>query len=145
MWNLLAGYGGLVSVGQQAFIGLGAYALYLLADQRGVHPFAGRRPRRPRRRPRSRCRRRALAFRLRGGYFAIGTWVIAEVFLLLTLNGADLGVDLGGGVGAIVLSARRGSTARSALHGTYWWALGVGRRLGARSPTRCCARGSGSR
>ena len=25
MWNLLAGYAGLVSVGQQAYIGLGAY------------------------------------------------------------------------------------------------------------------------
>src|SRR5205814_8528347 len=40
MWNLLAGYAGLVSVGQQAFIGLGAYALYLIADRGGVHPFA---------------------------------------------------------------------------------------------------------
>ena len=28
IWNLLAGYGGLVSVGQQAFVGLGAYALF---------------------------------------------------------------------------------------------------------------------
>jgi ABC-type branched-subunit amino acid transport system permease subunit len=27
MWNLLAGYGGMVSVGQQAFIGCGGYAL----------------------------------------------------------------------------------------------------------------------
>ena len=27
-WNLLAGYAGLVSVGQQAFVGLGAYALF---------------------------------------------------------------------------------------------------------------------
>src|SRR5690606_10394555 len=27
-WNLLAGYGGLVSVGQQAFVGMGAYAMF---------------------------------------------------------------------------------------------------------------------
>jgi ABC-type branched-subunit amino acid transport system permease subunit len=27
-WNLLAGYGGLVSVGQQAFVGIGAYAMF---------------------------------------------------------------------------------------------------------------------
>ena len=27
MWNLLAGYGGMVSIGQQAFLGLGGYAL----------------------------------------------------------------------------------------------------------------------
>ena len=39
MWNLLAGYAGLVSIGQQAFIGVGAYSLYVLADQGGVHPF----------------------------------------------------------------------------------------------------------
>ncbi len=31
MWNALAGYGGLVSVGQQAFIGLGAYGTIYLA------------------------------------------------------------------------------------------------------------------
>ena len=27
-WNLLAGYGGLVSIGQQAFVGMGAYAMF---------------------------------------------------------------------------------------------------------------------
>jgi len=35
LWNLLAGYAGLVSVGQQAFVGLGAYLLFgfaILAD-----------------------------------------------------------------------------------------------------------------
>ena len=31
MWNALAGYGGLVSVGQQAFFGLGAYAAIRLS------------------------------------------------------------------------------------------------------------------
>ena len=40
MWNLLAGYAGLVSIGQQAFIGIGAYGLYLLGDRAGMHPFA---------------------------------------------------------------------------------------------------------
>ena len=77
-WNLLAGYGGLVSVGQQAFVGLGAYALYGAVILGGVDPvisilIAGV---------------AALilsvptaffAFRLQGAYFAIGTWVIAEV------------------------------------------------------------------
>ncbi len=28
LWNVLAGWGGLISVGQQAFVGLGAYALF---------------------------------------------------------------------------------------------------------------------
>ncbi len=39
MWNLLAGYAGLVSIGQQAYVGLGGYALVVLADDLGVNPF----------------------------------------------------------------------------------------------------------
>ena len=39
MWNLLAGYAGLVSIGQQAYVGLGGYALMVLADDLGVNPF----------------------------------------------------------------------------------------------------------
>ena len=39
MWNLLAGYGGLVSVGQQAYLGLGGYALVVLANKLDVNPF----------------------------------------------------------------------------------------------------------
>jgi hypothetical protein len=41
MWNLLAGYAGLVSVGQQAFVGLGAYFVLILAIH-GISPFAAR-------------------------------------------------------------------------------------------------------
>ena len=39
MWNALAGYAGLVSVGQQAFFGLGAYAAIRLT-QHGVNVYA---------------------------------------------------------------------------------------------------------
>ena len=39
MWNLLAGYGGLVSVGQQAFVGLGGYLLFILAINFGIGPL----------------------------------------------------------------------------------------------------------
>jgi branched-chain amino acid transport system permease protein len=82
MWNLLAGYSGLVSIGQQAFVGLGAYALivfgngfeqdiyFSLAPAAVVVALAA-------------VPVGLLAFRLRGGYFAIGTWVIAEVVRLL--------------------------------------------------------------
>src|SRR5918998_1526688 len=81
MWNLLAGYAGLVSIGQQAFVGLGAYALYVGADRLGLPLLvsvlaagvAGTLVALP---------TALLAFRLRGGYFAIGTWVIAEVYRL---------------------------------------------------------------
>jgi branched-chain amino acid transport system permease protein len=124
MWNLLAGYAGLVSIGQQAFVGIGGYSLYMLADKGDVHPFgavllAGLVA------AAISIPAAALAFRLRGGYFAIATWVIAEVLMLLTLNGTDLGVDLGGGVGVIIFSAAQLDRALRA-HGTYWLALGAG-------------------
>ena len=38
MWNALAGYGGLVSVGQQGFIGLGAYGTVWLCNH-GMNPY----------------------------------------------------------------------------------------------------------
>jgi branched-chain amino acid transport system permease protein len=90
LWNLLAGYAGLVSVGQQAYVGLGAYILFAFAILAGLSPLwaiplagiiaaivampvAG------------------LVFRLRGHYFAIGTWIIAEVFRLLASQVSVLG------------------------------------------------------
>jgi len=82
MWNLLAGYGGMLSIGQQAYIGLGAYGIVGIADLLGVNPFLSI--------PLAAiaCGIVAipisyLAFRLVGGYFAIGTWVIAEVIRLI--------------------------------------------------------------
>src|SRR5512144_2511814 len=36
MWNLLAGYGGMVSIGQQAYLGLGGYALLAMGNFLGV-------------------------------------------------------------------------------------------------------------
>ncbi len=88
MWNLLAGYAGMVSIGQQGWIGLGGYTLIVFADDLGqplalgmvaagivcglvAIPTA------------------ALLFRLRGGYFSIGTWVVAEIFRLLVTNNTD--------------------------------------------------------
>jgi branched-chain amino acid transport system permease protein len=90
LWNLLAGYAGLVSVGQQAYVGLGAYVLFALAMLAGVHPLAAI--------PLAALAAAivaipvaALIFRLRGHYFAIGTWVVAEVFRLLASQVAALG------------------------------------------------------
>jgi branched-chain amino acid transport system permease protein len=85
MWNLLAGYAGLVSVGQQAFMGVAGYALFVLAQTFGVNPFLAiflsllvpavlAVP----------CY--LLLHRLDGPYFAIGTWVVAEVFRLVASN-----------------------------------------------------------
>jgi branched-chain amino acid transport system permease protein len=93
MWNALAGYAGLVSVGQQAFIGVGAYATIVFADH-GINPlvgallaalFAGA----------VSLPVSLLVFRLRGGQFAIGMWVVAEVFRLLVTNEDSLGGGTG--------------------------------------------------
>ncbi len=73
-WNLLAGYAGLVSVGQQAFVGLGGYLLFALTIGAGIDPIAAvvlsgliaavfAVP------------TALVLFRLRGPYFAIGSWV----------------------------------------------------------------------
>jgi branched-chain amino acid transport system permease protein len=80
-WNLLAGYGGLVSVGQQAFVGIGAYAMFGVVILMGFDPvpsilIAGVWP------LLLAIPTAFFAFRLQGAYFAIGTWVIAEVVRL---------------------------------------------------------------
>ena len=94
MWNLLAGYGGLVSVGQQAFVGIGAYALYAAVIVGGADPVAAI--------PLAGFAAVALAvpagflaFRLNGAYFAIGTWVIAEVARLSIAQWRSLGGGTG--------------------------------------------------
>ena len=117
MWNLLAGYAGLVSIGQQAYVGLGGYALIVLADDVGLNPFvsvflaglvtaAFSIP------------TAALVFRFRGGYFAVGTWAVAEVYRLLIANSPRLGSGSGRTLAAVFPLARE---TREVL--TYWLAL----------------------
>src|SRR5262245_20036597 len=90
LWNLLAGYAGLVSVGQQAYVGFGAYLLFALTMLLDIPPLAAI--------PLAGFAAAivavpvaALIFRLRGHYFAIGTWVVAEVFRLLAAQVSALG------------------------------------------------------
>jgi branched-chain amino acid transport system permease protein len=94
MWNLLAGYAGLLSIGQHAYVGLGGYVLFSCTLFGGMNPLAAI--------PVSALVGGALAlpvawlvFRLKGPYFAIGTWVVAEVF---RLSAAQMSA-LGGGSG----------------------------------------------
>jgi branched-chain amino acid transport system permease protein len=116
MWNALAGYGGLVSVGQQAYIGLGAYATIWLADH-SVNPYL------------------AMLFatlfcgvvaiplsflmlRFRGAQFAIGTWVVAEALAIwVSLDNA-----LGAGTGTS-LSQLDTYAPTSREHYTFWLTL----------------------
>jgi len=116
MWNALAGYGGLVSVGQQAFFGLGAYAAVRLASY-GLPPypslFIGALLVGVVSLPVS-----TFMLRLRAGEFAIGMWVVAEIaHLLVNLDGLINGET---GTSFIELNAYA-APMRHAL--TYWSAL----------------------
>lgn len=93
-WNILAGFAGLVSVGQQAFVGTGAYAMFAAVILGGVDPLWGI----------------AIGgitaallsvpvafftFRLNGAYFAIGTWVSSEIVRLSLAQWKALGGGTG--------------------------------------------------
>jgi branched-chain amino acid transport system permease protein len=119
MWNLLAGYGGMVSIGQQAWIGVGGYGLVYLAENLGFNAFLAI--------PLAAlaCGVFAwmtsfLAFRLSGGYFAIGTWVIAEVVRLLVTQ-----VDAVGAGSGASLTAFSGLEPVYRIAYVYWVALGA--------------------
>jgi branched-chain amino acid transport system permease protein len=90
LWNLLAGYVGLLSLGHQGFVGIGAYALFNISNHGGLSPFiafpfavvicalvaAGIAP---------------FLFRLRDAYFAIAIWVLAEIARVTVTNTRWLG------------------------------------------------------
>ncbi len=117
-WNLLAGYGGMVSIGQQAFLGLSSYAVLYLSLH-GVLAwwgvpiaiaFAGL----------ISVPISFLAFRLRGSFFAIGTWVIADVCLLVVAQIETLG----GGAGAS-LNDLNNYSPTTVDNVTYWVGLAI--------------------
>ncbi|MGH7413801.1 MAG: branched-chain amino acid ABC transporter permease [Candidatus Rokuibacteriota bacterium] len=105
MWNLLAGYAGLVSIGQQAYVGLGGYALIVLGDDLGVNPFLSV-PLAGLAAAVLALPSAALVFRFRGGYFAVGTWAVAEVYRLLVANTPALGRGTGRTLRAVFPLAR---------------------------------------
>ena len=123
LWNLMAGYAGLVSVGQQAYVGFGGYLLFALTIFGGLHPITAvlvsgllaaviSIP------------VASLIFRLKGAYFAIGTWVIAEVFRLSFAQVSSLGGGSGSSLPVgIVKSLAASRSGREAL--SYWLALGA--------------------
>jgi len=117
MWNALAGYGGMVSVGQQGFIGLGAYGT-IFFTHRGVPPYLAM--------VLGALTAAALSLslslvvlRLRGGQFAIGTWVVAATLAILV----SLDSDFGGGTGTSLTGLNvYDQTMREGY--TYWLTLG---------------------
>jgi branched-chain amino acid transport system permease protein len=123
LWNLLAGYAGLVSVGQQAYVGLGGYVLFASTILAGFHPLVAV--------PLAGAVAAVVAlpvaglmFRLRGHYFAIGTWVVAEVFRLIASQisalGGGSGISLPAGIVTSMASSRQ---MREFL--IYWVALAL--------------------
>jgi branched-chain amino acid transport system permease protein len=118
MWNLLAGYAGLVSVGQQAFFGLGAYFV-LIPAMHGITPWAG-------------LFVAAigaavcavplwwLVARLRLGYFAIATWVLASVVMLIIEQISSIGGGTGEPLPGLV-----GYDPAVLTADTYWAALAI--------------------
>lgn len=117
LWNLMLGYAGIISVGQQGFIGIGSYALWFFADILHISPFisvifaaiGGAIIAIP---------AAALVFRLKGGYLAIGTWVIAEILRLIVAN-----IKRTGGGSGITIQAATQLGTETRVPGTYWWGL----------------------
>jgi branched-chain amino acid transport system permease protein len=118
MWNLLAGYADIVTVGQHAFVGIGAYALYGFAVNAafdvpaaiiaaGLASFLISIP------------IMAVVFRLRAAYLAIGTWVVAEVCTLVASKlpgfGGATGISLPGAVIRAV-----GASVDTRFSNLYW-------------------------
>jgi branched-chain amino acid transport system permease protein len=131
-WNLLAGYAGLVSVGQQAYVGFGAYVFFACSILFELDPLvsiavAGLGS------AAAALATGTLIFRLQGAYFAIGTWVVAEVFRLLSAQvkvlgggtGTSLPTEIANNAWSVRLVAElfgvRSSAARDIL--TYWLAV----------------------
>jgi branched-chain amino acid transport system permease protein len=85
MWNLMGGYAGLLSLGMQAFIGIGGYSLAVFSTTYGMNIYL------------------AIIlgaficvifaflispalFKMSGVYFAIGSWVVAEALIIAFSN-----------------------------------------------------------
>ena len=120
MWNLLAGYSGLISLCQPAFIGLAGYTLVIFTWS-GLPPYMG-----------------VIAgaivaavfaiiisipvFRLSGVYFAIGTLIIPEALRIVFFLWRPVGGELhGGGAGYMI----KGVTGVSLMN-IYFPALVIG-------------------
>jgi branched-chain amino acid transport system permease protein len=117
-WNALAGYGGLISVGQQAFFGIGAYAAIRLSYY-GVPvylalPLGGA----------AGAMAAGIAslfmLHLRGGEFAIGMWVLATLIQQLV----SLDPLIQGSTGTSLLALNYFAPA-SRRADTYWLSFAV--------------------
>jgi branched-chain amino acid transport system permease protein len=120
MWNLLAGFSGLLALCPAAFVGLAGYTMTILtwlgipfyvgiiAGGAAAALFA--------------LLISVSVFRMRGIYFAIGTLVVPEILRLVFFSWRPVGSELqGGGAGYMAKGVSNLSTAH-----TYWLALAIG-------------------
>jgi branched-chain amino acid transport system permease protein len=120
MWNLLAGYSGLISLCQPAFIGLSGYTMVILTWV-GIPYYLGIIA--------GAIVAAAFAmlisipvFRLRGIYFAIGTLVVPEALRIVFFLWRPVGGELAGGGAGYMLKGTGGVTTTE----IYWLALVIG-------------------
>ncbi len=123
MWNLLAGYADIVTVGQHAFVGVGAYAFfgflvfaewnpYLSVLMAGVVALVFALP------------VMVIVFRLRTAYLAVGSWVVAETLMLAAGKLSAFGG--GSGISMPVSAVRQfGARLGERYAHIYWLALGL--------------------
>lgn len=94
IWNLLSGYTGLTSLGQQTFIGLGGYCLAVACQEFGL-PL-----------PMGFIIGAAVSvvfaliisapiFKMNGVYFTIGTWIISEALYIFFVNWSFVNYGIG--------------------------------------------------
>jgi branched-chain amino acid transport system permease protein len=131
-WNLLAGFAGLISVGQQAFVGLAGYAVFAGVITFGIDPLLSV--------PLATVVVTLISvpvgmtvMRMQGAYFAVVTWVVAEVFRLLLAQWKALGGGTGTSLPGAALNRVIGIEWTAAIFGVrsaaareilvYWTAL----------------------
>ncbi len=90
LWNLLAGYTGLVSMGLQCFVGVGGYTTIFAANNLSVSPYWVL-PLAPLVSGLIAALSALFLFRLRDAYFSISTWVFSEVVAMLVFITPGLG------------------------------------------------------
>ena len=122
-WNLLAGYADIITIGQQGFVGVGAYAFFGFTALAHLNPFLAI--------PLAALVTTLIAiptmlvvFRLRTAYLAVGTWVAAEVMLLI----AGKLPGFGGGSGTslpISIVKQFGSSLVGRVDNFYYLSLGL--------------------
>lgn len=121
-WNIISGFGGQLSFGHAVFFGVGAYTMAILDTRNDVSPWLGMLA--------GGLIASVLAiligiptFRLRGPYFALGTWAVAQAAYDL----AGWWVGFTGGQDGISLSANTGFGAMqwTDLHAFALVAIGV--------------------